>query len=61
MSGSRRGRRPTGWLALAVVGVALITLFDPGLFERLPERFGSYVMVAVALAASVAWLMRRRG
>jgi hypothetical protein len=58
MSGSRRGRGPR--LALAVAGVALITLFAPGVFDRLPERFGSYVMVAVALAAAMIWLYRRR-
>jgi hypothetical protein len=58
MSGSRRGRGP--WLALAVAGVALITLLAPGVFDRLPERFGSYVMVAVALAAAMIWLYRRR-
>ena len=65
MSGSRRGRFPRGpsgwrWVALAVAGVALITLFAPGVFDRLPERFGSYVMVAVALAAALAWLAGRR-
>lgn len=60
MSASRRGRGPSGWLALATVGVLAITLFDPGLFERLPERLGSYVMVGAALAAALAWLLRRR-
>ena len=63
MSGSRpvrRPRGPSGCLALAVLGVALVTLLGPGLFDNLPERFGSYVMVAVALAAALAWLLRRR-
>lgn len=60
MSGSRPGRRPGVWLALAVLGVVVVTLLDPGLFDRLPERFGSYVMVAVALAAALAWLIARR-
>ena len=59
MSGSRPGRGL--WLATqrvpAVAGVALITLFAPGVFDRLPERFGSYVMVAVALAAALVWLI----
>jgi hypothetical protein len=43
-----------------VLLVGLITLYAPNLVGGLDSRVGSYVMVAVALAAGGIWLARRR-
>ncbi len=56
MFGSRRGLVLLGVVLL----VGLVTVFAPTVISGLDSRVGSYVMVAVTLAAVGIWLARRR-
>ncbi|MBA3471201.1 MAG: hypothetical protein H0T53_16315 [Herpetosiphonaceae bacterium] len=56
MFASRRGLVLGGVVLLVV----LVTVFTPSLISGLDSQVGSYVMVAVTLAAIGIWLARRR-